>query len=297
MNILDYKIFSNQHRFADRSPVRISLLIGFYNNLRCFELQMASLEMQTMTDFEVLLCDDGSSDEVVQQIRAYMKDSKFIIKHLWQKDDGWRKCELLNKGLLACESEYVVFVDQDCLLHPEFLKEHYINRSENLVLAGRRAELTEGLSQKLTVERIHDQYIQKNYWWFLLFMFFHKDNQWFKGLYLKSAGLRRFFNRKKKAIVGCNFSVHIKHLKAINGVDMTYQRPCGAEDTDVGIRLNNLGLQTKSICNMAVQYHLWHRLRTEPIQIPSEYLEGAKTGTTSTKNGLGLIPKVEVQFV
>ncbi len=297
MNILDYKIFSNQRRFSDRPPARLSLLIGFYNNLRCFQLQMASLETQTMSDFEVLLCDDGSSDEVVEQIHASMKNCQFVIKHLWQKDEGWRKCELLNKGLLACESEYVVFVDQDCLLHPEFLKEHYINRSEQLVLAGRRAELPERLSQKLTVERIKNRYIQQNYWWFFLFMFFCKDNQWFKGIYLKSAFLRRFFNRKKKAIVGCNFSVHLKHLKAINGVDMTYQRPCGAEDTDLGIRLKNLGLQTKSICNMAVQYHLWHRLRTEPIQIPLEYLQGAKSGVTSAKNGLSLIPKVDVQFL
>lgn len=297
MIVLDYKIYSNQQRLLNNTAPVISILIGFYNNIRCFEIQMASLEQQTLKNFEVLICDDGSRPEVIELIHAYMKKAPFIIKHLWQADEGWRKTELLNKALLACESEYVVLVDQDCILHPEFLREHYLQRDEKIVLSGRRAELPDFISQKITAQNVKQMFIQKNYWWFLFFMFFRKDNQWFKGLYFRSSFLRKIFNRKKRAIVGCNYSAHLKNFKLVNGFDMTYQRPCGAEDTDIGWRFKNLGLDTKSVCHQAVQYHLWHPLRKEPIEIPPEYLANETSGLYKTKNGLHLISPVEKLFV
>ncbi|MBY0384803.1 glycosyltransferase [bacterium] len=294
---MPYQVFSNQKRHSSKEEPKVSLIIGFYNNLRFFELQMASLEAQTFQDFEVILCDDGSKTPVVEEIHRYMEKTPLMIQHLWHADMGWRKVEMLNKALVASRAPYVVFIDQDCVLHPEFIREHYENRDENRVLTGRRAELTDFLSHFLTRARILSAYLQKNYWWMFFFMFYRKDTHWFKGLYFQNTFLRHYFNRKRRPILGCNFSVYKKHLLTVNGFNMSYQRPCGAEDSDVGYRLKNLGLEDWSVCHMAVQYHLWHPLRSAPIEIPPEFQENQRNGCIKTNCGVDLIPAVEKIFI
>lgn len=297
MELLPYQVFSNEKRHASKQNPQVSLIISFYNHLRFFELQVASLETQTFQDFEVILCDDGSKPPVVEEIHKYMKKTPLVVQHLWHEDQNWRKVEMLNKALKVSRAPYVIFVDQDCVLHPEFISEHFKNRAEDKVLAGRRAELPSILSDLLTRNRILNHFLQKNYWWMFLFMFFRKDAHWFKGLYFKNSFLRTHFNRKHRSILGCNFSLFKKHLFAMNGFNMSYQTPSGAEDTEVGYRLNNYGLKEVSVCHIAVQYHLWHPLRSAPIQIPEEFQKNKKNGLIKTEYGLDLIPSAEKIFV
>ena len=46
----------------------------------------------------------------------------------------------------------------------------------------------------------------------------------------------------------------------INGFDEAYEG-YGREDTDVEIRLKNMGLKMKSLKGLALQYHVWHERR------------------------------------
>ena len=59
---------------------------------------------------------------------------------------------------------------------------------------------------------------------------------------------------------GCNFSVSRNAMLSINGFDEAYEG-YGREDSDVEIRLQNLGLRIQSLRGLAIQFHVWHARR------------------------------------
>lgn len=279
MDILEYKVYSNQELLNTQNSSQFpqaSILIGFYNSRHLFDLLMASLEEQTFKNFEVILCDDGSQEDVVSHIHHYMKSTPLLIQHIWHKDDGWRKVELLNKALKQSNSDYIITIDQDCILHPEFIREHIENRQKNTALAGRRVELSPFLSRLITPERIHHHFLQKNYWWMFFFLFFIKDNQWDKGLYIRNKWLRSFFNRKKRSLVGCNMSFYKDDILKINGFDMSQKVSCGAEDADIEYRFVKNGVQIKPLCHSAIQYHIYHPIRSSNFKELEVFLYGKR---------------------
>ncbi|MCC6138249.1 MAG: glycosyltransferase [Bdellovibrionaceae bacterium] len=301
MDILDYKITSNKKILESKNlytAPKASLVIGFYNSIPMIENLFASIEMQTFTNFEVIICDDGSKPHVVEFIHNYMKNTTVLIQHIWQADAGWRKVEMLNKAIKNAESEYLITIDQDCILHPEFIKEHYENREPNTVLSGRRVELSPFLTRLVTASNIKNGFLQKHFWWMFFFLFYRKDNQWDKGIYIKNKILRAFFNRKHRPVVGCNMSFHKENMERVNGFDMSFLVSCGAEDSDIGVRLENDGVAVKPLCHAAVQYHLYHTVRLkEDNRIPDIFIKNRKEKLRLTQNGLDRIKSVEKTYL
>ena len=58
---------------------------------------------------------------------------------------------------------------------------------------------------------------------------------------------------------GCNMSCSKKAIYAINGFDEDYIRPAIGEDIDLTWRFEKAGYRLKSVRNLAVQYHLYHK--------------------------------------
>lgn len=58
---------------------------------------------------------------------------------------------------------------------------------------------------------------------------------------------------------GSNFSLEKKLIEGMNGFDENFIGPGYGEDTDVERRLRLFGAKVKSIRNLAVQYHLYHK--------------------------------------
>ena len=74
-------------------------------------------------------------------------------------------------------------------------------------------------------------------------------------------------------------------METINGFDETYEG-YGREDTDVELRLQNLGLKIKSLKGIALQFHVWHP-RREFTPANDQRLEELKTSKRiRCKNGL-----------
>ncbi len=84
---------------------------------------------------------------------------------------------------------------------------------------------------------------------------------------------------------GCNYSVYRRHLIAINGFDEKYEG-YGREDTDIEIRLQNLGLSIKSMKGLALQYHVWHPRREFTTANDDRLDEIKRTGRVSCEQGL-----------
>ncbi|MHB8336518.1 MAG: galactosyltransferase-related protein, partial [Ignavibacteriaceae bacterium] len=85
-----------------------------------------------------------------------------------------------------------------------------------------------------------------------------------KGFYFHNKVLRKYFNKKKRGILGCNFSITKQDFLDINGFDERYEAPSIGEDSDVQFRLELNGVKINSLNNIAVQYHLNHKIQDRP---------------------------------
>ncbi len=79
---------------------KASVIISFYNNIRALQLILTALEQQDCSDFEVIIADDGSKPEIVEQINAWKNNFSYPLKHIWHEDKGIRKNRILNKAII-----------------------------------------------------------------------------------------------------------------------------------------------------------------------------------------------------
>jgi glycosyltransferase involved in cell wall biosynthesis len=238
--------------------ISTTLIIAFYNNFEYFQLVLAGLENQTFDDFEVLIADDGSRPQIVEKLNAIVSDSHLNIVHIWHEDKGFRKNKILNQAITQSKSEYLIFIDGDCIPHKEFIREHYQHREKGIVLTGRRVNLSSSLSEKLTPELIKSGFLDSGLITLLRDGLLGRSKDVEKAVYLRSRLLRYLFNRKQRGLLGCNMSIHKDDILSINGFDERYEAPAVGEDTDIQYRLELNDVRIKSLNQMAIQYHLYH---------------------------------------
>lgn len=109
---------------------KISIIVPVFNVEKYLPGCLNSLLAQTMTDFEVICVNDGSTDGCGKILDDYVqKDDRFISVH--QQNKGLSGAR--NTGLNFAKGEYVYFLDSDDYLHPDALKTLYeIAEKENV---------------------------------------------------------------------------------------------------------------------------------------------------------------------
>ena len=239
----------------------ISLIISFYNKIELLKLILAALELQTYRDFEVVIADDGSKNEVVTEIESIASNYFFPIKHIWHEDNGWQKEIILNKAIVATEGEYIIFIDGDCIPNKHFVKEHAESKTENRMICGRRVLLTENVSKKLTAEKIRNGYLDFKIGVPLFYetLFCGKETFLENMIRIHNKTLRKLFLKdKKRYLLGCNFSVWKSDLIKANGFDERFNYPGTGEDTDLEARLGRMGVITISKKHIITIFHYYH---------------------------------------
>ncbi|MCK5131173.1 MAG: glycosyltransferase [Candidatus Sabulitectum sp.] len=95
----------------------ISVLIPFKNTDRFISAALESLVSQTISDFEVVMVDDGSDDNSRRIAQEFCRrDSRFKII-----DGGQGLVSSLNRGLAAARGKWIARFDSDDLCHPDRL--------------------------------------------------------------------------------------------------------------------------------------------------------------------------------
>jgi glycosyltransferase involved in cell wall biosynthesis len=266
--------------------LKASLIISFYKKLDYIKLVLAGFERQTFRDFEIIIADDGSDEKIVKEIEKYSAQVPFKLRHVWHEDKGFRKNKILNRAIISSESGYLIFIDGDCIPHSEFIKEHIQNCKKDTCLTGRRVNLSQRITNKLNVANIKNGFLEKHNLILIEDGLFGDSFYVERGFYLKKKLLRDFFNKKKRGVLGCNFSLHKDNMLKINGFDERYEAPSIGEDSDVQFRLELAGFKIKSINNIAVQYHLYHKLQDRPQKNLDLFEEVKKKSELFTKWGI-----------
>jgi len=99
--------------------VRVSIIIPCYNSERYLRECVDSVLAQTMTDYEVILVDDGSEDATLA-IANKMAAVDARVRVFHQENSG--VCAARNLGLEHASGEWITFVDSDDLLPADALE-------------------------------------------------------------------------------------------------------------------------------------------------------------------------------
>ena len=89
----------------------LSIVTPVYNRARLMERVFGSLILQTNEEFEWIIIDDGSNDNIEEIVKGFLQKASFPILYLTQSNAG--KCAALNYAFSKCDTELVMVLDSD----------------------------------------------------------------------------------------------------------------------------------------------------------------------------------------
>ena len=234
---------------------KASVIISTYNQPEWLKKVLWSYEMQSETDFEIIIADDGSTETTKNIIDGFIANSNLKIMHEWQQDDGFQKTKILNKAVLKANSNYLIFTDGDCIARKDFVETHLKLSKPNSFLSGGYFKLPEDVSKRISKEHILSQECFNKEW-----LVKEGVKKSFKINKLTSKGMKakflNFFTPTKATFDGMNVSGWKQDILDVNGFDERMQY--GGEDRELGERLVNKGIKFKQVRYSTICLHLFH---------------------------------------
>ncbi|NNL94824.1 MAG: glycosyltransferase [Xanthomonadales bacterium] len=236
-----------------------------YNSPRYLDLCLQALRRQNVQNFEIVVADDGSGDETRALVEDHQDKASIEIKHVWQRDAGFRKTRILNKSLAATHADYLIFTDGDCLAHPEFVAEHIKTSQPGTYVNGSLIRLNSRLTEHIkSLDLVHEEMFDSGW--------LRRHGEHYDRRFLRLSlpyRLRVRLNHWSKTTLywlGSNSSCFRKDAIAVNGFDNRFTY--GYEDGDFGNRLENYGLTPQTVRWTALALHLDHEKPwSDPLEI------------------------------
>lgn len=236
----------------------ISVIVSTYNWPLALGVVLDSLARQSDKDFEVVVADDGSTPETEALVAARAADFPVPLRHVWQEDQGFRAAAVRNRAVAASRGEYLLFLDGDCPVLPNFLAGHRRLARPGWFVAGNRILLGGTLTAAvLAGGRPVYLYTLLE---FLLARRCGEIDQLLSLCSLPLGCLRNLRWRSWRNIIGCNLAVWREDFYRVNGFDENFVG-WGYEDVEFVSRLVNAGVFRREGRFAVPVLHMWHPLR------------------------------------
>ena len=245
--------------------MKTTLIINTYNQVDKLKLILDSCLTQdlcnvsTNNDIEIIVADDGSGGDTADLIRQYQSVCQFKLEHVWHEDNGFRRTVILNKAVAKASGDYIIFLDGDCVLFPDFIARHIQLSESGFFVAGNRVLLSSEFSGKL----LSGSYpVDKIYNWgfmgWIIAKITKKVNKLMAWKRLDNGVWRKSRQNNWNYPKGCNIGLWRDDFVKVNGFDELFTG-WGHEDADLFIRLLHSGVKIKDGRFGVPVLHLWHK--------------------------------------
>lgn len=269
----------------------VSVVFTTYESPLWLEKTFWGFLEQRHRHFEIIVADDGSGERTRALVERYVPEFAargVALRHVWHEDEGFRKCRILNRAILASAHDYLVFTDGDCICRADFLAVHVARAERGRWLSGSYYKLPMSTSKAISREDV-------------------ASGRCFERAWLRAHGLpggprshlklvreprlARALNRLTPTacnLKGANASAWRDDLIAVGGFDERMQ--WGGLDRELGVRLVNAGVRARHVRYDAICLHLDHArgYRDETMMAANRALwqRVAREGVTRTAHGL-----------
>jgi glycosyltransferase involved in cell wall biosynthesis len=257
-----------------------SLVLTTYDRPDALRLVLASALEQSVLPGEVLVADDGSAPptaDVVRDFAPRFAERRVPLRHVWHPDAGFRAAAIRNRALAQASGEYVLLIDGDCVLHPDFVRSHlafakpgqFVQGTRVLLDAARaRRALAAGETRFGAFERGVGNRLNA----------------------LPMAWLSPFVPTPTDPLTGvrsCNMGFWLADARRVNGFNERFVG-WGREDSEFVVRLVRAGVRRRKLKFGGIMYHLWHPERPRDALAANDELLAAvrETGAVWAENGM-----------
>lgn len=217
-----------------------TVIVPTYNRVGHLRRTLDSLVGQDIgvDRFEVVVVDDGSTDDTAALVRRYTH--RLNLRYFYQPDEGFRVAAARNVGVAKAEAEICVFVDSGVLLHSGALRAHLDGHAadDRTVVVGyvycfsHDDKAAEQMLSSLDFDDV-DSTIEA----------LRAASRWLdirESFYVGHPGELDDLPAPWLMFWTCNASARTARLRAAGGFDEAFNG-WGAEDIDLGYRLHRDG--------------------------------------------------------
>ena len=228
-----------------------TLIIATYNWKEALKVCLESICRLNVMPDEVIIGDDGSKPDTRTLVEQFQKNFPVPLHYIYQEDDGFRLAEIRNKCVAKASGEYIIQIDGDIFLHPEFISDHKKEARKGFFLKGGRVQLNNNLSEQIINNGI-PEYIS------LFSRGIEKKRPNTLRIPILAHWLAPIYRKNRENVLGCNMSFFKSDFIKVNGYDELFEG-WGGEDLDLALRFNNAGIGKRYLKFCALAYHLWHK--------------------------------------
>ena len=235
----------------------ISLILATYNRADALDAVLRALARQLDKRFEIVVADDGSSQDTADLLERWRPRLGVPLTHIWHEDNGFRLAEIRNRAILASTGSYCIFLDGDCIPRNDFIATHRELAELGWFVVGNRVLMSEQLTAQTLGEGLEPER-----WEIQEFARQHRRgaiNRMAPLMHMQLGPVRKLLRRKWTGARACNLAIWRTDLDMIDGFDASYVG-WGLEDSDLLIRLLRAGVQRKDGRFATGVLHLWHPL-------------------------------------
>ncbi len=208
-----------------------------------------SVARQRQAPGEVIIADDGSGAATLAVIAGFLGAAAIPVQLVSQPHQGFRAARLRNLAIAASTADYLVFIDGDMLLHPEFIADHARH--------ARRGHFTQGVRVRTNVRLTRRLLDSPGKWPTAL----SRGTGLLRRAYLLRAPalapLCRGLGNHLVAVKSCNQGFWRDDLIRVNGFDEDFVG-WGPEDKELCARLENAGTRRQTLLFGGIACHLHH---------------------------------------
>ncbi len=238
--------------------MRTELILSTYDSPRALTLCLTSVACQRVRPDSICIADDGSGPETAAAITAFQAaHPELAIRHVWHEDRGFEKGAILNKAIASSEAEFLVFIDGDVMIHPDFIARHLELARPGRFSTGSLIRLDAATTAAVTPGMIADGTVFRRDW-LRARGAIDRFGTWLKTMPFPKPvmNLLEILTPVQKALCGANASLYRADALRVNGYDEGIKY--GGGDKEFGVRLTNAGVRGRHLRYTAPLVHLDH---------------------------------------